>query len=83
MRTGVLRVLDSTGDQQVCWDLEAALAGGVEAARAVEEARRIFDEQRRRGSTAFQVGASQHITRLDAFDPAVSETLLVPRVVGG
>ena len=83
MQTGVLRVLNSTGDQQVSWDLEAALEGDVEAAKAVEEARRIFDEQRRKGHTAFQVGANQQFTRLDSFDPSVSETLLVPRVVGG
>ena len=78
-----LRVLSGQGDSVVEWDAERAAAGDAEALAAVREAERIFDEARARGATAFVVESGQAATRLDRFDPAAEQVVLVPRVAGG
>jgi len=56
-----------------------------EQKRAVEEAGRIFAEERRKGAIAFlvEVEAGKAAQRIDEFDPFAKEIILVPRVVGG
>jgi hypothetical protein len=78
-----LRVLSSTGDSVVEWDAARAEQGDPEALAAVREAERIFEEQRARGATAFVVAPDQPARRVDEFDPAAEQVVMVPRVAGG
>jgi hypothetical protein len=54
-----------------------------EAVAAVREAERIFQEQRERGATAFRIAQGQAPVRVDQFDPAADQIVMIPRVVGG
>lgn len=80
---GMLRILSRHGDECVAWDTQRAESGDPESRRAVREAERIFLEQRQRGATAFRVGQPSVITRVDEFDPAAEQIVMVPRIVGG
>ena len=78
-----LRILSAKGDALVTWDTEKAQTGDPEASSAVEEAERIFERERARGSTAFKVEAGKPAERIDRFDPTAEETVIVPMVAGG
>jgi hypothetical protein len=78
-----LRVLSVLGDTKIDWDLRMATAGDPEALAAVREAERIFAEQLARGATAFNVAAGKPAERLERFDPAAEQVVVVPRVAGG
>ncbi len=78
-----LRVLSSRGDSAVEWDIQRADAGDAEAIAAVDEAERIFRQQRARGATAFIVEGDQPARRIDTFDPHAEQILMVPRLAGG
>ena len=78
-----MRVLNSQGDQMVTWDNEKLQSGDAEAAAAVAEAERIFQEQIQRGGTAFKVETGQPAQRLDEFDPTAEQIVVVPRIAGG
>ena len=78
-----LRVLSALGDTAVEWDQQKAEAGDPEALAALREAERIFAEQRAGGATAVRVEAGRPAERLDRFDPAAEQVVIVPRVVGG
>jgi hypothetical protein len=78
-----LRVLSHLGDSAVSWDAERAATGDTEALDAVREAERIFAQERARGATAFRVAPGQPAERLERFDPAAEEIVIVPRVSGG
>ncbi len=80
---GMLRVMSRRGDDRVTWDAEQVEVGDPEAVAAVREAERIFERERTRGATAFKVTPGQTPTRLDRFDRAAEQIVLVPRVVGG
>lgn len=80
---GMLRVLSRHGDDQFVWNGPAVEAGDKEAIAAVQEAERIFREQRARGSTAVRVQPGRPAERIDEFDPTAEQILMVPRVVGG
>jgi len=43
------------GDDRLAWDEQKVLEGDPEAIAAVKEAERIFEEERRKGATAFVV----------------------------
>ena len=79
----MLRVLSKRGDDCVAWDIKKAAVGDEEAKSAVREAERIFAEQRARGATAYRVETGKAPTRIDQFDPAAEQIVMVPRVVGG
>jgi len=78
-----LRILSARGDSLVLWDPKRADAGDAEAKAAVQEAERIFEEQRARGATAFRVAPDKPAERIDDFDPKANEIIMVPRVAGG
>ena len=78
-----LRILSARGDSVVVWDPRSAEAGDLEAAAAVREAERIFEEQRARGATAFRIAEDKPAERIDEFDPQAQEIIMVPRVAGG
>jgi len=84
---GMLRVMSRRGDDRFTWpDLKRDadfLELAQEQKRAVEEAERIFAEERKKGATAFLVEAGKPAQRIDEFDPFAKEIILVPRVVGG
>jgi hypothetical protein len=80
---GILRVLSRRGDDRVMWEARPGETADPEALAAVAEAERIFHEQKMRGATAFRVEKGQPPVRLDVFDPAAEEIIMVPRVVGG
>lgn len=80
---GKLRVMSFEGDRTVVWDQQRAECGDPEAVAAVREAERIFEEQIRRGATAFQVQPGTPARRLERFDPTADQIVTVPRVAGG
>jgi hypothetical protein len=80
---GVLRVLSHHGDDRFQWNYPAVQVGDEEAQKAIREAERIFAEQRARGSTAVRVTPGKPAERIDSFDPAAQEIVMIPRVVGG
>lgn len=80
---GVLRVLSHHGDDRYAWDRSAVLTGDEEATAAVNEAERIFAEQRARGASAVRVQPGKPAQRIDTFDPEADQILMIPRVVGG
>ena len=79
----VLRVLNWRGDTKLTYDVERAAAGDVEQAAAVEEAERIFREERARGATAFKVVPGEPGVRIDDFDRTAEQIVMVPRIAGG
>lgn len=80
---GVMRILSHKGDEVITWKTPEAGIEDVEAQAAVEEAERIFRQQRARGSTAVKVEPGQPAQRIDEFDPNAREIVMLPRVVGG
>ena len=78
-----LRVLNWRGDTKVSYDVERAATGDMEALAAVEEAERIFQEERARGATAFRLLPGTAAERIDAFDRTADQIVLVPRIAGG
>jgi hypothetical protein len=78
-----LRVLNWRGDTRVSYDVEKAEAGDAEQVAAVHEAIRIFRDERARGATAFRVAPGEPAERIDAFDPAADQIVMVPRIAGG
>ncbi len=74
---GRLRVLSRSGDNTVVWDTTPG------AEEAVRQAERIFNEHRSAGATAFRVVDDEPAERLDAFDPAAEQIVIVPRLAGG
>jgi len=77
-----LRIMSPQGDKVILWDPQAPI-GDADAAVAVREAERIFNEERARGSAAFKTLLGQPAERLDAFDENVEEIVIVPRIAGG
>lgn len=80
---GKLRVMSRCGDERVTWDQEKASAHDSEAVAAVQEAERVFAQERAKGATAFRVNPGQPAERIDTFDREAEQIVLVPRVVGG
>lgn len=80
---GMLRVLSRLGDERIEWNDQSAANGDREALAAVREAERIFAAQRAKGSMAFHIEAGRAPARLDEFDPAAEQIVIIPRVVGG
>jgi len=80
---GMLRVLSRRGDDRVAWETRLVELGDPEALAAVREAERIFREQRRAGATAFRVEPARPPVRVDEFDRAAEQIVMIPRVVGG
>ncbi|MGH2478405.1 MAG: hypothetical protein ACRDHW_01945 [Ktedonobacteraceae bacterium] len=80
---GMLRVMSRHGDERVLWNQQKAATGDVEAAAAVREAERIFQEERSRGATAFKVESGKPVERIEQFDRTAEQIVMVPRVVGG
>ena len=82
-RMANLRVMSWRGDTKVTYDVERATAGDAEQLAAVQEAERVFREERARGATAFRVEADEVATRIDAFDRSAEQIVMVPRIAGG
>jgi hypothetical protein len=80
---GMLRVMSRRGDDRIIWDSQKAETNDPEAMAAVREAERIFNEERRKGATAFKVESGRTTERIDKFDRTAEQIVLVPRVVGG
>jgi len=79
----VLRILSKLGDTKYEWDVARAEQGDADAMAAIQEAERIFTQQRARGATAFKVWPGRSAERLDNFDPQAEHVVIVPRVAGG
>ena len=82
-RMANLRVMSWRGDTKVTYDVERATAGDAEQVSAVQEAERIFREERARGATAFRIEADEVATRIEAFDRSAEQIVMVPRIAGG
>lgn len=79
----ILRVLCWRGDTNVTYDVEKAATGDLEQRAAVEEAERIFRDERARGATAFRIDPDEAALRIDEFDPTADQIVMVPRIAGG
>jgi hypothetical protein len=71
------------GDIQLTWDRAAVQAGDPEAIAAVEEAERVLNAERKKGSTAFAVRPGVPPVRIDRLDREAEEIVIVPRIIGG
>jgi uncharacterized protein YjiK len=71
------------GDDRLTWDIQGVETNDAEALAAVREAERIFNDERKKGATAFKVEAGKTVERIDKFDRTAEQIVLVPRVVGG
>ncbi len=80
---GMLRIMSRRGDDKIAWDSQKVDANDPEAVAAVREAERIFNEERKKGTTAFKVEPGKTVERIDKFDHTAEQIVLVPRVVGG
>ncbi|WP_236601699.1 hypothetical protein [Ktedonobacter sp. SOSP1-52] len=79
----MLRVMSRRGDDRLTWDEQKVLAGDAEAVAAIQEAERIFAQERARGATAFRLDPGKPAERIEVFDATAEQIVLVPRVVGG
>jgi hypothetical protein len=68
-------VMDHAGDRRHYFDKEDA--------ESLAEAERRFHELVGRGFTAAARVGPGEVSKIHAFDPAIEETLFVPRLVGG
>ena len=80
---GMLRVMSRRGDDRVTWDVKKAEIADPVAVAAIEEAERIFAQERARGATAFKVETGKSPVKIDRFDKTAEQIVMVPRVVGG
>jgi len=71
------------GDDRITWDSQKVSTNDSEAVAAVREAERIFNEERKKGATAFKVEPGHPVERIEKFDGTAEQIILVPRVVGG
>lgn len=79
-----LRILNCKGDTVVTWAPEKAATGDAGAISAVAEAERILAEAQAQGATAFRVLPDGEAERLETFDPATEQDIvIVPRIAGG
>lgn len=78
-----MRVLNSSGDRRLDWDIDQVRAGDPEALAAIAEAEAVFAEARSRGGTAVKVRPDGPAERIDEFDPEAEQIVIVPRVAGG
>jgi hypothetical protein len=78
-----LRVLSWRGDTKLSYDVRRAEAGDPDQAAALEEAERIFRDERARGATAFKVAPGEAATRIEDFDRDADQIVMVPRIAGG
>ncbi|HLG66193.1 MAG TPA: hypothetical protein VKY19_30020 [Ktedonosporobacter sp.] len=79
----MLRVMSRRGDDRIVWDSNKVETNDPEAVAAIREAERIFNEERKRGATAFRVESGKTVERIDSFDRTAEQIVIVPRVVGG
>ena len=82
-RMANLRVMSWRGDTKISYDVRKAETGDREQLAAVEEAERIFREERARGATAFRIDDDEAATRIDRFDRTAEQIVMVPRIAGG
>lgn len=80
---GMLRVMSRRGDDRVTWDVKKAEVCDPVALAAIEEAERIFAQERVRGAIAFKVETGKAPVKIDRFDKTAEQIVMVPRVVGG
>ncbi|HKV85469.1 MAG TPA: hypothetical protein VJN88_12995 [Ktedonobacterales bacterium] len=80
---GMLRVMSRRGDDRIAWDVKKAEVSDPVAVAAIEEAERIFAQERARGATAFRVETGKPPVKIDQFDKTAEQIVMVPRVVGG
>ncbi|WP_246039214.1 hypothetical protein [Dictyobacter alpinus] len=79
----MLRVMSRRGDDRIIWNTQQVEAQDPEAVAAIQEAERIFTDERKKGATAFKVESGKTVERIDKFDRTAEQIVLVPRVVGG
>ncbi len=71
-----MRTLGSAGDTKLVWDSENE--------DEVANARRTFDDLKKKSYAAFAVGAKgKQGERIQAFDPTAESLIMVPPIAGG
>ncbi len=72
---GQLSVMGREGDTKVVWDAERD--------EEVKNARRTFDDLRKKGYWAYEVEKDRKGSLITKFDPGIEEMILAPRMAGG
>lgn len=73
---GEMKILDQTGDSKIIWD-----SGNKDE---VDAARETFNKLKKKGFTAFSVGAKgAKDKKVDEFDPEAEKLIMVPILQGG
>ncbi len=80
---GMLRLMSRRGDDRITWDYQRVIANDPDALAAIEEAERIFEKARQEGATAFKVEPRSSVERINKFDRAAEQMIVIPRVIGG
>ncbi len=76
MATREMRTMGASGDTKLVWDSDHE--------DEVANARRTFDDLRRKGFSAFAVGAKgEKTTQVREFDPEAEKLIMVPALAGG
>ena len=83
LTVGMLRIMSRRGDDRISWNNQGVETNDPEAMAAVLEAERIFNDERKKGATAFKVESGTTVERIEKFDRSAEQIVLVPRVVGG
>lgn len=80
---GMLRIMSRRGDDRIHWDSTQLATGDPAAVAAVQEAERIFRQQREQGAIAFILEKGHAPTYISTFDPTAEQVVIIPRLVGG
>ena len=72
---GQLSVMGREGDTRVTWD--------VDNFEEVKNARRTFDDLRKKGYWAYEVEEGGKGNLITKFDPGVEKMILAPQMAGG
>lgn len=76
MATHEMRTMGASGDTKLVWDDDNE--------DEVANARRTYDDLKRKGFAAFAVGAKgERAAQVREFDPAAEKLIMVPALAGG
>lgn len=75
----ILSIMDPTGHDELSWDIHHF--------KSIKKAKKMYDKLIKKGYTAFvslrDGGVSKKGNKIEKFDPALEEIVMVPPVAGG
>ena len=79
-----LQIMGREGDRELTWDPEQVEAADPAAFAVIAEAEQIVEAALARGQAVLVVDApDQPAKRIERFDRAAPQTVILPRLVGG